>query len=145
MMNECKMVNEMLNAIYLEEVELLEALLDLGADPNWIVNGFPLIMHAVYVRNRDLVYVLVASGAQMLEEALGFALEQGIGEMIKPFVMMNVSPKPYIYKKEFGPIPSRFSPINYIYEQRKKDVYEQECQLHQNVAASIRKGRFATR
>lgn len=145
MMNECKMVKEMLNAIYLEEVELLDALLDLGADPNWIVNGFPLIIHAVNLRNRELVNLLVLSGAQMLEEALGFALEQGIGEVIMLFVMMNVSPKPYTYHHEFGSIPSRYTPINYVYEQGKKDVNEQECQLYKNVATSIRKRRFATR
>jgi hypothetical protein len=113
MINERKMATQLLNAVWNEDVVRVEELLEYGADPNWVFNGYPILIHAVYIRNLEIVIALVKAGAQGLEEALGFALDRGIGDMIAPFAYMGVIPKHRQESIDFGPYPARYAPLGY--------------------------------
>ena len=113
MINERKMASEMRNAVWDDDVVKLEDLLQYGADPNWVFNGYPILIHAVYIRNLEIVIALVKAGAKGLEEALGFALDRGIGDMIAPFAYMGIIPKHRKESVDFGRYPARYAPINY--------------------------------
>ena len=69
MINERKMAKELLNAVWNKETERIKELLDFGADPNWIFNGYPILLHAVYTRNVDAVLAFLEAGAYHTEEA----------------------------------------------------------------------------
>lgn len=108
-----KLAKELLNAVWNEDYERVEDLMQLGADPNWVFNGFPILLHAVVVRNADVVSLLIDYGAVDKEEALGFALENGIGEVIGVLVKGNTIPRHFESKKGFGDIPSRYCPLGH--------------------------------
>ena len=74
------MAKRLLNAVWDENVVLARRLIQGGADPNWIYNGYPLLVHAVFTRNEQMVMMLIEEGATQKCEALGFALDRGIGE-----------------------------------------------------------------
>lgn len=113
MINETKMAKELLNAVWNMNAKRVEELLDFGADPNWIFNGYPILLHAVYTRNVDAVSALIQAGALQQEEALGFALENGIGEVVALLANKGIVPKAQEIKPLFGDHPSRYSPLNY--------------------------------
>lgn len=113
MINERKMAKELLNAVWNKETKRIEELLDFGADPNWIFNGYPILLHAVYTRNVDAVLALMQAGACQQEEALGFALENGIGEVVVALATKGIVPRKKEVKPEFGAFPSRYSPLDY--------------------------------
>ncbi|NBK96410.1 MAG: hypothetical protein EOM50_00045 [Erysipelotrichia bacterium] len=119
MKTETKKVNqlakELLNAVYDEDVARMEAVIKKGADPSWIFNGYPILLHAIYLANKQVVFCLIRHGAIQLEEALGFALEQGIGSMVVALAIMGVAPKAVQVKTQFGELPSRFAPTSIAY------------------------------
>ena len=88
MINERKMAKELLNAVWNKETERIKELLDFGADPNWIFNGYPILLHAVYTRNVDAVLAF-------LEAPKG------------------IVPKKKEVEPVFGSFPSRYSPLDY--------------------------------
>ncbi|MEG0841968.1 MAG: hypothetical protein RSF69_05495 [Erysipelotrichaceae bacterium] len=113
MSNTNKVAKELLNAVWNEDVTKAREALFLGASPNWIFNGYPILMHAIFTRNKDMVMLLIDHGARNLGEALGFALDRGIGELVLPLMMLGVVPKVAEVKEEFGPYPDRFAPLGY--------------------------------
>lgn len=113
MINERKMAKELLNAVWEDDGQQVEMVLAMGADPNWIFNGYPILMHAIYRRNWRIAKLLIDAGAENLEEALGFALDRGIGEMVSPLAYLGVVPKPEHVNADFGLYPSRYSPLRY--------------------------------
>ena len=113
MINERKMAKELLNAVWNKETERIKELLDFGADPNWIFNGYPILLHAVYTRNVDAVLAFLEAGAYHTEEALGFALENGIGEVVAVLAPKGIVPKKKEVEPVFGSFPSRYSPLDY--------------------------------
>lgn len=112
---EGKLAKLLLNAVWDEDVNRARKLIRRGADPNWIYNGYPLLIHAVFTRNEDMVMMLIHEGATQVEEALGFALDRGIGELVFPLAFMGVVPKVEEPKGNFGPYPSRFAPLDMNY------------------------------
>lgn len=115
MINDKILAKQLLNAVWDENVELADVVLQAGADPNWIFNGYPILLHAVFTRCQEMVMLLIDAGAVQVEEALGFALDRGIGEMVMPLAFLGIVPKPEKVKKDFGPYPSRYCPIDYAY------------------------------
>ena len=57
--------------------------------------------------------MLIDEGAKQQQEALGFALDRGIGELVMPLMMLGTVPKPPVVKVDFGPYPSRYAPLGY--------------------------------
>lgn len=112
MINERKMATEMLSAVWDENLDRVEDLLQFGADPNWYFNGYPILLHAVYTRNPNMVLLLVSYGAKQVSEALGLALERGIGEVVAPLAYLGIVPKECKKDKVFGPFPTRYAPID---------------------------------
>lgn len=112
---EGKLAKLLLNAVWDENVYNARKLIHRGADPNWIYNGYPLLLHAVFTRNEDMVMMLIEEGAVQLSEALGFALDRGIGEMVLPLAFLGIVPKPIEERQCFGPYPSRFAPLDMNY------------------------------
>lgn len=110
------LAKQLLNAVWDEDVTRARKVLHRGADPNWIYNGYPIIIHAVFTRNVEMVMMLLEEGATQREEALGFALDRGIGELVLPLAFLGIVPK---IKEEavetFGPYPSRFAPLDIKY------------------------------
>ena len=101
MMSDRKLATMMLNAVWNEDVRGLRRVLRMGADPNWIFNGYPILI------------LLIKAGAVQVEEALGFALDRCVGEMIFPLAFLGIVPKEEEVKEEFGPYPSRYCPLDY--------------------------------
>ena len=60
------------------------------------------------IGNEEIVNILIDAGAIQKQEALGFALERGIGQMIRPLVFRGIVPKHFEPKKGFGYYPQRF-------------------------------------
>lgn len=118
MISNRTLATQLLNAVWDENVEMAELVIAAGADPNWIFNGYPILLHAVFTRNHDMVMLLIDSGASQVQEALGFALDRGIGEMVLPLAFLGIVPKVEKVKKDFGPYPSRYCPIDYEYHRR---------------------------
>lgn len=115
MMTEKKLAKKLLNAVWNENLWDVREALALGADPNWIFNGYPILLHAVYKMNTDMVMMLIEAGATQTEEALGFALDRGIGEMVFPLAFLGIVPKQETVKKGFGLYPNRYCPLEYDY------------------------------
>lgn len=114
-MKETVLAKELLNAVYEEDLERVENVIKYGADPSWIFNGYPILIHAVYLENEEITMCLIRNGAVQLQEALGFALEQGIGSMVFPLAFMGITPKAVEHKISFGEIPARFAPTSIAY------------------------------
>lgn len=115
-MTEQKLARLLLDAVWEENISVAKKTLLNGANPNWNFNGHPILMHAVYTRNVDMVMLLINHGAEQTSEALGFALENGIGELVLPLALQGVVPKVYKNKQEnaeFGPYPARYAPLYY--------------------------------
>ena len=115
MKDEKKLAKQLLDAVWDEDVARVKRILVEGADPNWIFNGYPILLHAVFTRNQEMVLLLIHHGASQLSEALGFALDRGIGEMVLPLAFLGIVPKPMSVIDEFGPYPSRYAPLTYRY------------------------------
>lgn len=111
MMNERKLAKYLLNAVWEEDVAKAKRAMIAGADPNWIFNGYPILIHAVYTKNIEMVMLLIAHGATQKSEALGFALDRGIGEMVMPLALMGIVPCELSIKEEFGLYPNRYAPL----------------------------------
>lgn len=107
------LARHLLNAVWDENIDAARMALLEGADANWIFNGYPILFHAVFTRNQEMVMLLIDYGADQLGEALGFALEQGIGEMVLPLLTLGIVPKAISYREDFGPYPSRYAPLGY--------------------------------
>lgn len=114
-MKETQLAKEMLNAVYDEDVKRVENVIAKGADPSWIFNGYPILIHAIYLENREIVLCLIQHHAQQVSEALGFALEHGIGSMVLPLALMKIKPKAIETKSCFGDLPARFAPTSVAY------------------------------
>lgn len=112
---EGKLAKLLLNAVWDEDIRRAKKLIRRGADPNWIYNGYPLLIHAVFTRNEAMVMMLIEEGATQVEEALGFALDRGIGELVLPLAFLGIVPKVEEPKGNFGPYPSRFAPLDMNY------------------------------
>lgn len=117
MMTEIKVANRLLNAVWNEDLWETKKALVQGADPNWIFNGYPILLHAVFKKNLDLVMMLIEAGASQTQEALGFALDRGIGEMVFPLAFLGIVPKQEEVKPDFGLFPDRYCPLDYDYSQ----------------------------
>lgn len=103
-----KLAMDLLDAVWKEDVQGVENCLELGASPSWVFNGYPILMHAISIGNEEIVNILIDAGAIQKQEALGFALERGIGQMIRPLVFRGIVPKHFEPKKGFGYYPQRF-------------------------------------
>lgn len=113
MLKETTLASRLLSAVWDENVEKAQETIWMGADPNWIFNGYPILIHAVFTRNEEMVMMLIAEGANQKQEALGFALDRGIGELVMPLMMLGTIPKEPEVKVDFGPYPSRYAPLGY--------------------------------
>ena len=102
-MSDRKLATMMLNAVWNEDVRGLRRVLRMGAD----------LIHAVFTRNEKIMMLLIKAGAVQVEEALGFALDRCVGEMIFPLAFLGIVPKEEEVKEEFGPYPSRYCPLDY--------------------------------
>ncbi len=108
MSTERMLAKELLNAVWEEDADRVGELVALGADPSWIFNGYPILLHAVFTRNLAVVNTLIDAGACQVDEALGFALDRGIGEMIAPLAYRGVVPVLHDPKPGYGLYPSHF-------------------------------------
>ena len=109
------LAKKLLNAVWNKEVEKArEAILE-GADPNWIINGYPVLFHAVYMRDVEMVMMLIDNGAILIGEALGFALDRGIVELVIPLMMRGATPKIEEPTALYGPYPNRYAPLDAPY------------------------------
>lgn len=106
-MSEKQCVKHLLDAIWNEDMRGAKVALMEGANPSHRVNGFPLLLHAVYTRNVSMVQLLIRFGALQTSEALGFALEHGYGEMVLCLLDLGVLPQQAEVKRVFGPFPCR--------------------------------------
>lgn len=112
---EGKLAKQLLNAVWDENVMQARRVIKRGGDPNWIFNGYPLLIHAVFTRNEEMVMMLIEEGAVQTSEALGFALDRGIGELVYPLAFLGTIPKVAEPKEAVGPYPSRFAPLDLSY------------------------------
>lgn len=113
--SEGELAKQLLNAVWDEHVAQAKRCIHQGACPNWIYNGYPILLHAVFTRNTEMVMMLIEEGAVQVQEALGFALDRGIGEMVAPLAYLGTVPKMEEVKPDFGPYPSRFAPLDMHY------------------------------
>lgn len=104
-----QLANTILEAIWNEDVDGIHQAVKMGANPSWIVNGYPLLIHAVCTANPRVLTALLDEGAIQSAEALGFALEKGIGQVIKPLLYRGIVPKPFQPRQGFGDYPHRFA------------------------------------
>lgn len=113
MKQERKLAKELLNAVWNDDVARAQELIEFGADPSWVFNGYPILHHAVYLRNKHMVRLLLANGAAQIDSALGFALDRGIGDMIGILAYQGAIPNEDKGDISFGFYPSRYAPLDY--------------------------------
>lgn len=104
MLKDTTLASRLLSAVWDENVKKAQETIQMGADPNWIFNGYPILIHAVFTRNEEMVMMLIDEGAKQQQEALGFALDRGIGELVMPLMMLGTVPKPPVVKVDLGRI-----------------------------------------
>ena len=109
MNEERKIALALLNAVWNEDIEKVRLFIEQGANPSWIFNGYPLLIHAITLGNEELVRLLLDAGAKQKQEALGFALERGIGKMIRLLMFEGILPKHFEPREGFGSYPQRFA------------------------------------
>ena len=114
-MKDTVLAKELVNAVWEEDAKRVEQALILGANPSWIVNGYPILIHAVYLENKEIVKLLIEYGAMQVSEAMGFALDRCIGSMVCMLAYMGVVPKEIKVKHCFGIYPARFAPTSIAY------------------------------
>lgn len=114
-MKDTVLAKELLNAVWEEDCQRVKAALNEGADPSWIFNGYPILIHAIYLENWALASLLLQYGAKQRGEALGFALENGIGNMVWPLAYLGIVPANMRVNKNFGIYPARFAPTSIAY------------------------------
>lgn len=108
-MKDTVLANELLNGVWQENINKVKWALEDGANPNWIFNGYPILLHAVYLDNKEIVECLINAGATQLSEALALALDEAIGDMILYFFEMGVLPKVFETNESiFGDHPNRY-------------------------------------
>lgn len=113
MVNERRLARELLNAVWDKDVERAEELLDFGADANWIFNGYPILHHAVFQRDKKMVKLLIERGAVAIDSALAFAMDRGIDSMVCILTRLGATPKHEYMNIAFGYYPDRYCPIEY--------------------------------
>ena len=96
MTTERKLAKELLSAVWNEDAKRVEELIRFGADPSWIFNGYPILVHAVFTRNLDVVNTLIDAGACQVDEA------------VAPLAYRGVVPVLHDPKPGYGLYPSRF-------------------------------------
>ncbi len=111
-MTENKLATRLFNAVWNGDLEVVKQALHSGADANWIYNGYPLLIHAVFTGNKEMVSLLIDEGATQCAEALGFALENGIGSVISVLAYRGIVPKTCERSKAFGSLPHRYAPLD---------------------------------
>ena len=114
-MKDTVLAKELMNAVWEEDAERVEKALQYGASPSWIVNGYPMLIHAVYLENQEIVRILIEYGALQTSESLGFALDRGIGSMVCLLAYMGIVPKEVKVRHCFGMYPARFAPTSIAY------------------------------
>ena len=102
-MTENKLAKKLLNAVWEEDLNAAELAIYEGADPSWIFNGYPLLIHAVFTRNEAMVTLLIDHGANQCAEALGF---------VGALAYRGIIPKTYETPEAFGPLPHRYAPLD---------------------------------
>ncbi len=105
---ETKIAMNLLDAVWREDADEVKRCLELGASPSWVFNGYPILLHAISIGNIEIANILIDAGAIQKGEAFGFALERGIGYMIKPLMLRGIVPKHFEPKDGFGFYPQRF-------------------------------------
>ncbi|MDF9823701.1 hypothetical protein M2475_000048 [Breznakia sp. PF5-3] len=115
-MKDTLLAKDLLNGVWEGDTATVKRAILNGADPNWIFNGYPILVHAVYTQNLEIMNILVSHGATQLSEALGFALEYGLGNMVWPLAFQGIVPKQYKVNEKFGEFPSRFAPSSIQYQ-----------------------------
>lgn len=113
MKKDKELARELLNAVWEGNVEEVNKVLQEGASPNWIFNGYPILIHAVFMKNTNIVMALIEAGAEQKEEAFAFALDRGIGAMVKPLAFLGIVPKLDEVEERIGAYPSRYCPLDY--------------------------------
>ncbi|MGL5978727.1 MAG: hypothetical protein ACRCZJ_07025 [Erysipelotrichaceae bacterium] len=73
-MNERQLAKKLLTAIYANDLWMVKQCIQAGANPNWICNGFPFLLHAVEHADVMMVSLLLDLGATQKDQALWFAL-----------------------------------------------------------------------
>ncbi len=106
---ERRLALTLLNAVWNEDYQEVKDCLDMGADPSWVFNGYPILMHAIYTENQEIVDLLIDAGASQTAEAFGFTLERGIGEMVRTLMYRGIVPKHFEPQPGFGYYPERFA------------------------------------
>lgn len=107
-MQDTVLAKELLNGVWEGDLNKVKNALDHGASANWAFNGYPILIHAVYLEDEDMVRFLINRGACQLSEALGFALEYALGKMVWLLVDMGVLPKSIeVNEAVFGSHPNR--------------------------------------
>ncbi len=109
MMKTTLLATELLDGVWEGDLVKVAWAIEDGADPNWVFNGYPILIHAVYLQDLDMVNLLIESGASQMSEALGFALQYALGDMVWPLIEKGVLPKKVdVDNNRFGGKPSRF-------------------------------------
>lgn len=109
MMKANKLAKRLLNAVYDDQIAEVEKAIQEGANPSWIFNGYPILFHAIYLEHKEIAMLLIRKGALQCEEAMGFALEMGLGDMVLPMAILGIQPKAYHPSSTFGDLPLRFA------------------------------------
>ncbi len=108
-MSRKQLALQLLNAVWNENESEVLFCLKQGANPSWIFNGFPILMHAICTQNQKIIELLIDAGAKQTPEAFGFALEHGYESVIQPLAERGIIPKNFQSKKGFGEFPQRFA------------------------------------
>lgn len=106
---ERRIAMTLLNAVWNEDIQKVKDALDMGADPSWCFNGYPILIHALYTENVQIMELLIDAGATQTQEAFGYALEKGIGKVVRPLLFRGIIPKHYEPKAGTGDFPQRFA------------------------------------
>lgn len=111
-MKKTALAKNLLNGVWEGDYEFVKETLMQGADPSWVFNGYPILIHAIYLQEVAIAQILISYGAIQLEEALGFALEHGYGQIIISLAYLGVIPKECKKSYIFGEFPARYAPTS---------------------------------
>ena len=102
----------LLDGVWDENISKVKYAIGHGANVNWIINGYPILLHAVFTRNKTMVSFLISKGAKQIDEALGFALDRALGDMVRVLMFEGHAPTFVEREHNYGPYPRRSVVIN---------------------------------
>ncbi len=94
-MEERVLAKQAIDAIYQKDLWSCAKVMEQGVNPNWLVNGYPYLIHAIEVNDYALVELLIQYGSMYINQGLYYALKRGRFSLAYRLFKLGAIPLPF--------------------------------------------------